>query len=132
MKMLVRCAGASIAGVVLEFGLMSLLVSLLHFGYLAAALLAGAAGFVVSFVLNRTWAFAARHGSAVRQLARHTVVVGGGIGLGTLLLWLQVAHLRLPYQVGWLLAGSVVFFVWTFPMQRWFTYGPTLAPANPL
>jgi hypothetical protein len=26
--------------------------------------------------------------------------------------------------------GSVVFFAWTFPMQRWFTFAPALVPAT--
>jgi putative flippase GtrA len=130
MKTLVRCAGSSLAGVTLEFGLLSLLVSLLHVGYLVAALAAGIAGFFVSFLLNRSWAFDGRHGSPTRQLVKHALVVGGGIGLGTVLMWLQVAHFGLPYQVGWLLGGSVVFFTWTFPMQRWFTFAPALVPAR--
>jgi putative flippase GtrA len=129
MKTLFRCAGSSLAGVTIEFGFLSLLVSLLHVFYLAAMVLAGVVGFLVSFVLNRNWAFDARNGSTMRQLARHTVVVGGGLGLGTLLMWLQVSVLRLPYQVGWALGGSIVFFAWTFPMQRWFTYRPALEPA---
>lgn len=132
MKTLFRCAGSSLAGVTLEFGLLSLLVSLLHVSYLGAALVAGLAGFFVSFALNRSWAFDGRSGSALRQIVKHAVVVGGGIALGMLLMWLQVAHLGLPYQIGWLLGGSVVFFAWTFPMQRWFTFAPALAPASPL
>jgi putative flippase GtrA len=132
MKTLFRCAGASLAGVTLEFGLLSLLVSLLHVSYLAAALMAGLAGFFVSFLLNRSWAFDGRHGSAPRQILKHAAVVGGGIALGTLLMWLQVAHLGLPYQVGWLVGGSVVFFAWTFPMQRWFTFAPPLAAPSVL
>ena len=124
MKALLRCAGSSLAGVTLEFGLLSLLVTVLHLSYLAGTLMAGVAGFFVSFLLNRSWAFDGRRGSATRQICKHAAVVGGGLALGTLLMWLQVAHLGLPYQVGWLVGGSVVFFAWTFPMQRWFTFAP--------
>lgn len=122
MKTLFRCAGSSLAGVAIEFALLSLLVSGLHVFYLAAALIAGVAGFFMSFVLNRRWAFHARHGSAPRQLVRHAVVVGGGIALGLALMWILVSWLGLPYQLGWLGGGAVVFLTWTFPMQRWFTY----------
>jgi putative flippase GtrA len=130
MKTLLRCAASSLAGVTLEFGLLSLLVTVLHLSYVAGTLLAGLAGFFVSFLLNRTWAFHARRGSASRQILKQVAVAAGGLGLGTLLMWLQVAHLGLPYQVGWLVGGSVVFFAWTFPMQRWFTFAT--APSVPL
>lgn len=130
MKTLVRCAGSSLAAVAFEFASLSLLVSVLHVFYLAGALIAGAAGFVISFVLNRRWAFRATDGSALRQIVRHGIVVGGGIALGTALMWLMVSHLGLPYQLGWLGGGAVVFLMWTFPMQRFFTYAtPAVARA---
>lgn len=129
MKSLIRCAGSSLAGVTIEFGILSLMVSLLHVFYLAAALVAGLAGLVVSFALNRNWAFGARRGSRVGQLVRHTVVVAGGIALGMLPMWLLVSWAGLPYQVGWAVGGSLVFLGWTYPMQRWFTFRPVTVPA---
>lgn len=111
----------------LEFFLLTLLVSALHLHYIAAALFAGIAGFVVSFALNRFWAFDGRHGCPRRQLLRHGVVVGGGIALGTAVMWIAVSTLGLPYQVGWLGGGALVFLSWTYPMQRWFTYAPAIA-----
>lgn len=125
---MVRCAGSSLAAVAVEFGLLSALVSLFHIFYLAGALIAGAVGLVIAFVLNRRWAFADGRGAAAwRQLAKHVCVVAGGIALGTLLLWLGVSQLSLPYQVGWVASGTIVFFGWTFPMQRFFTF--SVAPA---
>ena len=126
---MVRCAGSSLAAVAVEFGLLSALVSLFHVFYLAGALIAGAAGLVIAFVLNRRWVFADGRDAAWRQLAKHVLVVGGGIALGMLLLWLGVSRLSLPYQLGWLSSGTIVFFGWTFPMQRYFTFG-IAAPAN--
>lgn len=130
MKMLVRCAGSSLAAVALEFVILSLLVSLGHVNYLLGSLIASVAGLVVCFFANRQWAFEASTGAIVPQLVRHAFVVGGGLLLGLLLMWLQVHSLGLPYQFSWLAAGSVVFFAWTFPMQRWFTFRATLAPAR--
>lgn len=130
MKSLIRCAGSSLAGVTVEFGILSLLVSLLHVFYLAAALVAGLAGLVISFALNRNWAFDGRTGSRWSQLVRHTVVVAGGVGLGMLPMWLAVSVLGLPYQVGWALGGTVVFLSWTYPMQRWFTFRPATVPVT--
>jgi putative flippase GtrA len=122
MKTLLRCAGSSLAAVAVEFLLLTALVSLLHVHYLVGALIAGASGCALCFVINRRWAFGAGAGCAWRQLFRHVVVVGGGMGLGMVLMWLAVRGFGLPYQVSWLLGGSVVFLAWTFPMQRWFTF----------
>jgi putative flippase GtrA len=130
MKTLFRCAGSSLAAVAVEFGLLTALVSLFHLYYLAGALIAGAVGLLLAFVLNRSWAFAASHGCAWRQLGKHIAVVAGGIGLGTLLLWVAVSHLSVPYQLGWLASGSIVFFTWTFPMQRFFTFRAVPAVAG--
>lgn len=124
---MVRCAGSSLAAVAVEFGLLTALVSLFHVFYLAGAIIAGGVGLLIAFFLNRRWAFADGRGRHWRQLAKHVLVVGGGIALGTLLLWLGVRHLSLPYQLGWLASGTIVFFGWTFPMQRFFTYA--VAPA---
>jgi putative flippase GtrA len=130
IKSLVRCAGSSVAAVTIEFVLLLVLVSRLHIFYLAAALLAGLCGFAVSFVLNRAWAFEARSGCPKRQLCKHGLVVGGGLALGTALMWLLVTQLHLPYQVGWLGGGAIVFMGWTYPMQRFFTYAPATVAAN--
>jgi len=122
MKTLFRCAGSSLAAVAVEFVLLTVLVSLLHVFYLAGALVAGAVGLLLAFLLNRSWAFSGGRGRPWRQLFKHTLVVTGGIGLGMLLLWIAVHQLSLPYQLGWLASGSIVFFVWTFPMQRFFAF----------
>jgi putative flippase GtrA len=132
MKSLVRCAGSSLAAVAVEFMLLTVLVSLCHVSYLAGALLAGVVGLLLAFLMNRSWAFADGRGRPARQLFKHTVVVAGGLGLGTLLLWIAVRHLSVPYQIGWLLSGTIVFFSWTFPMQRFFTFrsAPALVEAS--
>jgi len=122
-----RCAGSSLAAVAVEFGLLTALVSLFHVFYLAGALVAGVAGLLLAFLLNRRWAFADGRGAAWPQLGKHAFVVGGGIALGMALLWLAVSRLSMPYQVGWLASGTVVFFAWTFPMQRLFTFRPVPA-----
>lgn len=129
MKTLFRCAGSSLAAVAVEFVLLTALVSLLHVHYTVGALIAGVTGCALCFVINRRWAFSARHGCAWRQLFRHAIVVGGGIALGMALMCLAVRGLGLPYQVSWLLGGSVVFVAWTFPMQRWFTFRTARATA---
>jgi putative flippase GtrA len=90
--------------------------------YLVGAGIASGVFLLVNFLLNRRWAFRARHGRVWTQLFRQAVVVAGGSAIAIPLLWLFVGHIHLPYQVGWPAAGVVCFFSWTFPMNRFFTY----------
>ncbi len=119
---LIRCAGSSLAAVVLEFGLLSLLVSVLHVFYLAGAALAGALHFGVNFLLNRHWVFRAAHRRAWPQLVRHGLVAGGGSLSCLTLLWAFVHGVHLPYQLGWAIAGTLAFLVWTYPLHQGYTY----------
>jgi putative flippase GtrA len=119
---MLRCASSSIAGVAIEFGILTLLVSVLHLFYLLGAVLAGGIYCGVSFLLNRHWAFRAAGSPAWPQFARHAIVAAGGAVLGLPLLWLLVQRLGLPYQLAWAVGGALSFLLWTFPMQRFFTY----------
>lgn len=117
-----RCAGSSLLGVVVELTIIVLLVQVFHAYYLLAAVIAGGFYAIVNFVINRRWAFRTRHAAVWPQFARHVLVVGVGMALGTALLWLLVGTLRLPYPVGWLIGGSLCFLGWTFPMQRFYAH----------
>jgi putative flippase GtrA len=122
---LLRCAGSSLIGVVVELGLLILLVQVFHSYYLFAAVVAGAFYAVLNFFINRRWAFRTRHAAPWPQFARHVLVVGVGMALGTFFLWLLVARLHLPYPAAWSLGGLLCFLGWTFPMQRFFAHAPT-------
>jgi len=102
--------------------LLIMLVQVFHVHYLLAAVMAGASYAALSFLVNRRWVFRTRHAAPWPQLARHLVVFGGGMALGTALLWLFVGGLRLPYPAGWAMGGGLCFLGWTFPMHRWFTH----------
>jgi putative flippase GtrA len=119
---LLRCAGSSLLGVVVELGLLILLVQVFHAYYLFAAVAAGALYAVLNFFVNRRWTFRTRHAAPWPQFARHAIVVGVGMALGSGLLWLLVGKLHLPYPAGWLIGGSLCFLGWTFPMQRFFAH----------
>jgi putative flippase GtrA len=122
LKTLFRCAGSSLGAVALEFALLTTLVSVFRVFYLVAALVSGAAGLLLAFLLNRRWVFTDGGDRALRQLGKHVVVVACGIAMGTALLWLGVTRFSLPYQLGWVVSGTIVFFAWTFPMQRFFAF----------
>lgn len=121
-RSLVASALSSLAAVALELLLLTLLVSVAHVHYLVAAALATAGYLIVHFVLSRFWAFRARAGCAVRQLARHAGVTAVGLGIVLALMRLCIDGIGLPYQAGWAVAGSVSFGLWTYPMSRFFTF----------
>ena len=127
LELLVRCAGSSLLAVAVEFALLNLLVAALHIYYLVGSAIASTGYFILNFVVNRRWAFRATHQRALPQLMRHVVVVAGGMALGLPLLWMMVGQIGLPLQLGWPAAGAVSFLLWTFPMNRWFTYRAAVA-----
>src|SRR5205814_5314554 len=104
-----RCAASSLLGVAVEMALLMLMVQVFHAYYLYASVAAGACYAVLNFFVNRRWAFRTRRAALWPQLARHGLVVGGGILLGTTLLWLLAGDLHLPYQAAWLMAGGLCF-----------------------
>lgn len=119
---LVRCAASSLAAVALEFILLTFFVSVLRMHYLVAAIASTAVYLLVTFLLNRRWAFSASGAPAGRQLARHLGVSGVGLGLALVQMRFFIHTVGLPYQLGWAAAGCVNFGAWTWPMSRFFTY----------
>ncbi len=129
-----RCAGASLAGIAVEFALLTALVSGLHIHYLLGSLLATGGYLVINFALNRRWA-RGPHGlgrprarpSLGPQLARHLGSAVVGMTLGTTLLWLFVHEAHFPYPIGWATSGCIVFGSWTWPTSRRIFEAPLVA-----
>lgn len=121
---LVRCAATSLAAVAVEFVLLTFFVSVLHMHYLTAAIVSTAVYLLVTFILNRRWAFAMRgpRREAALQLARHLGVAGIGLGLALVQMRFFIHTIGMPYQLGWAAAGCVNFGAWTWPMSRFFTF----------
>jgi putative flippase GtrA len=127
---LLRSAGSSLAGWALEMTLLTLFVDVGHLHYLVGAGLAASGFITVSWILSRRWAFQVRTRPAT-QIARHTAVVASSYGLSLPLLWLLKGRLGVQLQIAWMIAGTSVFFLWTFPLHRLFTYRvPAVLPAR--
>jgi putative flippase GtrA len=125
---LVRCGASSLVAVGLEFLLLSILVSGLRMRAVPASAIAAGAYLAANFVLNRRWAFRGHGGRIEGQLARHLGVAGVGSGLVIVLLWILVDVARMPYPIGWAVAGLLAFVGWTYPMNRFFTFRARPAP----
>lgn len=96
-----------------------------------ATALGCAAGALVSFTLSRVWAFEAKGGPVVSQVARYAfgsvstlALNAGGVVLMT--------ELGLPFLTAWLFTRAVVFATWSYPVQRDFVFSEAwvAAPAR--
>jgi phosphatidylglycerophosphate synthase/putative flippase GtrA len=90
------------------------------------------AGALVSFTLSRVWAFEAKGGPVLAQLARYAfgsvstlALNAGGVVLMT--------ELGVPFFVAWLITRVVVFATWSYPVQRDFVFAEAwvAAPYGP-
>jgi putative flippase GtrA len=93
--------------------------------YRAAAVLAGAAAFVASFLMNRHWTFTGRGGPIHLQGARYLLVFASAVALGVVLLTLFVEVAGVPEvaaQVAAILIVSPLSFLaqrtWVFRAPR--------------
>lgn len=107
-----------------DLGVLSILVSLLHVPARAASLPALIVGGVVNFVGNRTFAFkqeGLRPGSLPRQVVLYTIVEVVALALSALLFDAALQHVRIAqniYPLVRLATGSVVFFLWSYPLWK--------------
>jgi putative flippase GtrA len=124
-----RSSASSLAAVAVEALLLTLLVRGLHVHYLVASALGALVYFAASFTLHQRWTFRGARGRIRGQLARYAVVAGVGAALGLGLISLLVGAAKLPYLVGWAMAGIVVFTGWTHPMNRRFAFRAKLLAA---
>lgn len=102
------------------------LVSALGAHYQVAALVAGVAALVVSFVLNRAWTFTARSAPLGSQGARYVLVFCAAIALGIGVLTLLVELTGIPKVAGQVVAILVVAPL-SFLVQRAWVFRGTAA-----
>ncbi|MDL9980308.1 GtrA family protein [Microbacterium sp. ASV49] len=105
-------------GLIVDFGTLVLLTSVLHVEYLLSAAVGFTAGLIVTFVLSELWVFSDPH---VRnrwvRFGLFTIIGLVGLGILTLLMWLQVDVLGWHYILAKVLATGVVY-AWNFFARR--------------
>jgi putative flippase GtrA len=106
----------------LDFAVMSALVTLAGTSAVVGTVVGAATGGVTNFVLGRKWIFAATGANARHQAVRYTAVSGAS------LLWNAggeyVLHDRLgiQFQIARAIIATVVSVAWNFPMHRYFVF----------
>ena len=107
-----------------DLGVLSILVSLLHVPVRAASLPALLVGGVVNFIGNRKFAFTekgAKPGPLPRQVILYTIVEIVALALSALLFDAALRHVHIAhniYPVVRLATGSIVFFLWSYPLWK--------------
>lgn len=107
-----------------DLGVLSILVSLLHVPARMASLPALLVGGVVNFIGNRSFAFRTkdgRSGSLPRQVVLYSLVEAVALVLSALLFDAALQHVHFAqnlYPVVRLVTGSLVFFLWSYPLWK--------------
>jgi len=114
----------------LDFGTLVGLTELAHVNYVLSTWLGSVAGALVNFMINKQWAFSARHAPTGPAFGRFLIVQAGASGLHTLGVWLFTRFGRLPYPASKAIVAALVYLSWNYPLNRWFVF-PTSAPNRP-
>lgn len=107
-----------------DLGVLSVLVSLLHVPARAASVPALLVGGIVNFIGNRTFAFREKgkvSGSLPRQVVLYGVVEIVALLLSALLFDAALRHVHIAqniYPLVRLATGSIVFFLWSYPLWK--------------
>jgi putative flippase GtrA len=113
---------ASILSTAVDFGVMVLVVELLHLSPVVGTGLGATAGAITNFQLGRRWIFEAHDGAVAGQMARYAMVSGASAGWNALGEWGLHDGLGVQYLAARAVIAVLVSFLWNFPMQRYFVF----------
>ena len=102
-----------------DLGVLSLLITLFHVPARIASIPALLVGGIVNFIGNRRFAFRARTGSLSKQIVLYSIVEVLALALSAVLFDAALVHVHLAqnvYPLVRLACGSLVFFLWSYPM----------------
>ncbi len=106
----------------MDFVALITLVEQVGMFYVTATCLGAICGGVVSFLLNRSWSFAATGGSIGRQALRYALVWFGSIGLNTVLVYVFTDGASIRYQYSKIITAVLVGTFFNFPLHRYFCF----------
>jgi len=121
-----RSVVTSIFTTSLDFALLTTLVELAHVNYVLATFLGTVLGASSNFLINRSWAFRAKHGHAGHQALRYLLVQLGSAALHTSGVWLLTSFGGIRYLISKVVIAIAAYLVWNYPMNRHFVF-----PARP-
>ncbi len=128
MRLLGRHQIASIISTVVDFGVMTLAVELVHTSAVIATFAGASCGAVANFQLGRHWVYGARHDHVGPQAARYAIVSAGSAGLNALGEYGLHDVLGVQYLAARAVVAVAVSLLWNFPMQRYFVFSSRKSP----
>ena len=97
-------------------------MSILGLTAVEGTVIGASTGAITNFTMGRHFTFRATRGNARSQLFRYLLVSAASLGWNALGEHLLANILGLQYVIARLITGTLVGFVWNFPMQRYFVF----------
>jgi len=105
-----------------DFSIFIILSRKLAMWYVAATFISAVCGGVVSFVLNRNWAFMGKDGKLSKQAVRYFFVWNGSIFLNTMGLFLLVETTHINEIISKIIVAIIVGVGFNFLMYKYFIF----------
>jgi putative flippase GtrA len=113
---------ASIVATAVDYSMMIIMVSVVGLTAVEGTVIGAATGASVNFTMGRYFTFRASHGRAEGQAFRYVLVSAASLGWNALGEHLLAVVLGLHYVIARLITGTLVSFLWNYPLQRYFVF----------
>lgn len=115
---------SSVAATAVDYVTMIAMVSLIGLGPVAGTAIGAAVGAITNFTLGRNFTFRshARDHGVHGQFIRYVVVSALSLAWNALGVHVVAVQLGVQYVLARLIVGTLVGFVWNFPMHRYFVF----------
>jgi putative flippase GtrA len=113
---------ASVVSTMVDFGVMTLVVELLHRSPVVGTIAGATCGAVTNFQLGRHWTFGAARHHLAPQALRYALVSAASAALNALGEYAVHDVLGVQYVAARALVAVAVSIFWNFPLQRHFVF----------
>ncbi|MBS1198668.1 MAG: GtrA family protein [Proteobacteria bacterium] len=120
LRQFIRFAGVGCMSAIGHYGLLILLVQVVHTDAVLASAAGALLGAVINYLLNYHFTFQSskKHHESI---AKFVVVAAVGLGLNTLFMWIMVSLLGLHYLLSQVVTTGLVL-IWSFVGNRFWTF----------
>jgi putative flippase GtrA len=122
IKLLGKHQLASIVATIVDYSVMIAMVSVLGLTAVEGTVIGASTGAITNFTMGRHFTFHATRGNARSQLVRYLLVSAASLGWNALGEHLLANLLGLQYILARLITGTLVGFIWNYPMHRYFVF----------